>query len=109
MNLGSLSLSSVSIPQDWRGAFEDPKWKEVMVEEMNALAKNKIWELVTPPTKKRLVGCKWAFIVEHKADGSVERFKPRLVAKGFTQTYEVDYQETFTPVAKMNTIRILLS
>lgn len=102
-------MSSVSIPQNWKDAFLDPKWKEAMVEEMKALVKNETWELVTPPAGKRPVGCKWVFTVKHKADGSIERYKARLVAKGFTQTYGVDYQETFAPVAKLNSICILLS
>ena len=55
------------------------------------------------------MGCKWVFSVKYKFDGSVEWYKERLVAKGFTQTYGIDYQETFASVAKLNTIRILLS
>ena len=62
------------------------------------------------PKEKKAVGCKWAFTVKCKVDGSVERNKARLIAKGYTQTYGIiDYQETLAPVAKSNSVQILLS
>ena len=64
--------------------------------------------MVYLPKGKLIVGCKWIFNVKYNSDGSLEYYKARLLAKRFTQTYEVYYQETFAPVAKLNTIRILL-
>jgi hypothetical protein len=102
-------LSVVSIPNNVQEALDDSRWKEAMNEEMKALQKNSTWEVVDLPKGKIPVGCRWVFTIKYKADGTIERCKARLVAKGYTQTYGIDYMETFSPVAKINTVRILLS
>jgi len=102
-------LSTVSIPSNVQEALKDPKWSQAMNDEMESLQKNSTWEMTILPKGKRTVGCRWIYIVKFKADGSIKRYKARLVAKGYTQTYGIDYGETFAPVAKINTIRVLLS
>ncbi|RDX92226.1 hypothetical protein CR513_25678, partial [Mucuna pruriens] len=64
---------------------------------------------VERPKDKRVVGCRWIYTVKCKSDGSLEQYKERLVTKGYTQTYGIDYDETFVPVSKMNTVRVILS
>ena len=103
------NISKLVMPRNSQEALGDPNWRLVVFEEMNALKKNDTWEIVELPKGKKVVECKWVFTIKSKANGSVERYKVRLVAKGFTQTYGIDYQETFTPVAKINSIRIMLS
>ena len=103
------SLSDVVIPRNIEEALDSPQWKAAVFEEIRALKKNETWKLVELPPDTKVVGCKWVFTVKYNASGSIERYKARLVAKGFTQTYGIDYTETFAPVAKLNTIRVLLS
>lgn len=75
-----------------------------MEEEIKALTKNDTWHLVSLPPSKRTVGCKWVFTTKHKVDRCVNHFKERPVTIRFIQTYGMDYEETFTPMAKVNTI-----
>ena len=102
-------LSTVSIPTSVQEALADKRWKAAMNEEMKSLQKNETWELFDHSPGKKPVGCQWVYIVKHKADGTIERFKARVVAKGYTQTYGIDYTDTFAPVAKINTVQVLLS
>jgi hypothetical protein len=80
-----------------------------MHEELQALDANHTWSIVSFPKNKRAVGSCWVYKIKFKTDGSIERHKARLVTQGFTQTYGIDYKETFALVAKINTICTLLS
>lgn len=71
------------------------------------MGKNNIWD-VKIPEGPHLVDCRWVYTIKHKPDGTIERYKTRLVAKGFSQKYDIDYVKTFAPVAKMNAERVIL-
>ena len=75
---------------------------------MLALEKNRTWDVVEMSEEKSPIGYKWVFTIKYKSDRSIERYKARLVAKSFSQTYGVDYQETFAPTEKLTTVRVLL-
>jgi len=85
-------------PTCFEQAVGNPRWDNVMDEEMAALDANATWELVVLPEDKKVIGSTWVYKVKHNADGFVSRYKARLVAKGYAQTYGIDYEETYSPV-----------
>ena len=80
-----------------------------MIEKMDALTNNNTWDLVRLPTAKKAIGCHWVFIVKVNLNGSIARLKARLVAKRYAKTYRVDYSDTFSPIAKLTSIRLFIS
>jgi hypothetical protein len=78
-------------------------------DEFNALIENKTWHLVPPSPDKNLIAYKWVYRIKRRSDGSIDRYKARLVARSFKQRYDIDYEDTFSPLVKIATIRIVLS
>ena len=103
------TLATLHEPHSYREASSNPLWQAAMIEELDALSRNRTWDLVDLPPDKSVVGCKWVFKIKTRSDGSIERYKARLVAKGFTQEYGIDYEETFTLVACLSSVRTLLA
>ena len=99
-------------PNSYADAMKGDKknlWKDAMKKEMESLHSNEVWELVPPPENRKVIGSKWVFKVKVKADGTIERYKARLVAQGFSQRRGLDYDETFCPVVRGESVRSVVA
>jgi transposase InsO family protein len=108
--------AAVQAVEDEPNSYEDAMrrddrqlWHAAMVSEVDSIQRNGTWELIELPEGRQAIGCKWVFKIKRKADGSIDRYKARLVAKGYSQQAGIDYHETFAPVAKFTSIRLLLA
>jgi hypothetical protein len=97
------------VPSNYRNALANPNWRAAMADEFWALIDNGTWRLVPQPPGANVVMGKWIFKHKCHADGSLARHKARWVVRGFSQQHGIDYDETFSPVVKPATIRVVLS
>ena len=104
----SQSMSNIE-PRSYKEAVKDPKWVKAMNEELSALEENGTWSITKLPHDKQAIACKWLYKIKYNCDGSINRYKSRLVIMGNRQKYGIDYEQTFAPVAKMATVRSLLA
>jgi hypothetical protein len=102
-------VAAAEEPHNHHEALDDPRWKLAMDHEFDALIKNHTWHLVPPKEGANIIDCKWVYKVKRKYDGSIDRYKARLVAKDFKQHYIIDYEDTFSLIVKAITIRVVLS
>jgi histone deacetylase 1/2 len=110
-SLGSLYSNADPTTEPWhfRAALGIAHWCAAIEQEFEALIQNQTWRLVPPVSGANVIGCKWVFKVKRHSNGAIERYKARLVAKGFKHRYLLNYEDTFSPVVKPTTVRLLLT
>lgn len=110
--LSSIKENSIPIPKDVREALSSEnsgEWMRAMEVEMASIRKNKTWDLRKLPPNRRSIGSRWVFAVKHNKDGTVDKFKARLVARGFSQRFGIDYNQTFSPTVRPESLRLLFA
>lgn len=103
------ALTATVVPTSYKAALQDARWKPAMDEEYTTLIKNHTSDIVPLPQGKTPIGCKWVLRVKLNPNGSLNKYKARLVSKGFNQTPGFDFSDTFSPVVKPIIVRLILS
>nr|CCA27625.1 putative polyprotein [Albugo laibachii Nc14] len=104
--------AALEAPTTYEDAIESPEaesWKKAIADELKALKEKKTWKMQKKEDNQKVIGTKWVFTIKRNEHGEIQRYNARLVAFGYRQTYGVDYEETYSPVANMNSIRVFLS
>jgi hypothetical protein len=96
-------------PTCFEEAIQKKEWADSMTEEYQSIIKNNVWEIVPRPKSKDVVSSKWLFKIKHVVDGSIEKYKERFVAHGFSQKEGIDYEDTFSIVARYTSIRTIIA
>jgi hypothetical protein len=104
-----VSIIWESEPSTFEEATSRQVWRDAMMEEYNSIMKNDVWEVVPRPEGKSVVTSRWLYKLKHDVDGSIEKYKARFVARGFSQVEGVEYDETFASVARYTSIREVIS
>ncbi|XP_062085542.1 uncharacterized protein LOC133791639 [Humulus lupulus] len=104
-----LAVSTQNEPSSYKDAILNNNWIQAMNLELKALQENKTWTIVPLPSNIQPIGCHWVCKVKYHNDGTIERYKARLVAQAYTQQEGLDYFDTFSPIAKMVTLKLLLA
>lgn len=103
------TIASNHEPRSYFEAVSNPAWQQAMQAELTALSNNDTWDLVDLPKGKKAIGSRWVYKLKFRNDGTIDRYKARLVARGFSQIPGIDFDEKFSPVVKMTTIRCLIA
>ncbi|XP_047257055.1 uncharacterized protein LOC107850820 isoform X4 [Capsicum annuum] len=105
----SSTLSTISVPTCYSQSSKHECWQKAMEEELLALKENDTWDIVSCPSNVHPIGCKWVYSIKFHSDGTLDRYKARLVVLGNKQEYGVNYEGTFAPVAKITTVRTIIA
>jgi transposase InsO family protein len=109
LDYASLCLMGTEEPTNFQDADKEENWRCAMKEEIDSIRNNQTWSLQDPPAGQRVIGLKWIYKVKKDSDGKVLKHKARLVAKGYVQQQGIDFEEVFAPVARMETVRLLIA